>query len=291
MKRVAGISIVVALVVATVLFVASGQQADPSELTFVNVPSGSSSDDVEAFRPILAWVSDQLGIPVKYVVATDYAAVLQAMRFGFADLARVGAFNVVQAEALFGASALVVDVKANTHQPFDYALILARTDLGIQSGSATADQLRGLRLAYVDPTSTTGGLVPRMMLQRLGLKDEDFSTVYYAGSHDAAIIALAQGTVDLACCNDFRLGKNLAAGNIADGQFVVALQSDPIPTNAVIVRPGFAPEFLARLTAAWLSVPKEACAPFALDGFASAAPDPFGVIRQIVDELDYAPDA
>lgn len=293
MKRALSVVILVCILIAVCAVLASGEDeaaSDPTQLVFVNVPSGSAGDDVAMFQPILDSLAATLGIPIQYIVATDYSAVLQAMRFGHADMARVGAFNFIQAEALFGAAALVVDVKSNTHQAFDYALILARPDLGIQSESATADQLRGLRLAYVDVTSTTGGLVPRMMLKRLGLEDKDFAEVYYAASHDAAILALAHGTVDLACCNDFRLEKNLASGNIAEGQYVIALRSDPVPTNAVIIRPGFSPEFIARLQAAWLAVPLEACTAFGLDGFAVVTADAFSVIRSIVNELDYAPE-
>jgi len=278
------------LVVLLVGFTVSVGAVPPEELVFVNVPSGSAEDDVLAFQPILDHLSTQLEIPIEYVVATDYAAVLQAMLYGHADMARVGGFTYIQGEVLFGAIPIACDIKTNTHMPYDYAYVLARPGLGLEPETVSPEDLAGLRIAYVDPTSTSGCLVPKITLINFGVTDEDFSEIYFAGSHDAAILALANGTVDLACCNDFRLEKNLAAGNIAEGQYVILLRSDPIPTNPIIVRPGLGEGFIAALTGAWLTVPPEACAPFKLDGFAPITPTTYDLIRALVETFDLEPE-
>jgi phosphonate transport system substrate-binding protein len=62
------------------------------------------------------------------------------------------------------------------------------------------DQLKGKNLGLVDPNSTSGNNVPRFELDKMGISDADsyFGKVVFTGSHENALLALAQGTVDVA---------------------------------------------------------------------------------------------
>lgn len=264
-----------------VLLCVPGQAVE--ELIFVNVPSGTTEEDIVKFQPILDHVADVAGVEIKYIVATDYSAVIQAMMFGHADMARVGPFEYVQARELFGAIPIACDVKSNTGTPFYYSFILARADLGLEDFAP--EDLKGLNIAYVDPTSTSGYLVPKTMLVEIGLQDTDFNEIYFAGSHASAIIAFAQGMVDIACTNEFRYLKAIASGVITEDDVTIIMRSDPIPSNPVIIRPGLGEELVARLMVAWLTVPPEAAAPFKLDGFAVTLDERYDPIRDIAAAL------
>lgn len=83
------------------------------------------------------------------------------------------------------------------------------------------DKSHSIRLALVAPGSTSGNLVPRLMLNSLMLSDpeQEFKSLYYTGTHKAAIEALVNGTVDLA-----------AMGQDA---FQVYLKENPAMKNAL----------------------------------------------------------
>src|SRR5204863_9327799 len=68
------------------------------------------------------------------------------------------------------------------------------------SAYKSVDQLKGKNLGLVDPNSTSGNNVPRFELDKMGISDADsyFGKVVYTGSHENAMLALAQGTVDVA---------------------------------------------------------------------------------------------
>ncbi|MCP6769557.1 PhnD/SsuA/transferrin family substrate-binding protein, partial [Klebsiella pneumoniae] len=55
-------------------------------------------------------------------------------------------------------------------------------------------------LGLVDPNSTSGNNVPRFELDKKGIPDAEsyFGKVVFTGSHENAVLALAQGTVDVA---------------------------------------------------------------------------------------------
>jgi phosphonate transport system substrate-binding protein len=62
------------------------------------------------------------------------------------------------------------------------------------------EDLKGKNLGLVDPNSTSGYNMPMFALNQLGITDaaKYFARVQTTGSHENAIIALAQGTVDVA---------------------------------------------------------------------------------------------
>jgi len=280
--------LVVAVLIACVLFVVwVGKAAD--KLVFVNVPGSSGSEEMEMFVPILEHVSEVSGIEIEYKIVTDYAACIQALRFGYADIARLGPFQYVQARELAGVFPVARDIKSNTREPFYYSLILARASLDFVAGEVVARDLMGKTMAFVSPTSTSGYMVPETMLRELGLTDDDFNEVYFAGSHASSIAALANGMVDLACTNEFRYLKAIDAGVITPDDVTIIMKSEPIPTDPVVLRPGLGEETVALLTAAWLTVPATACEPFKLDGFAPAIDRDYDPIRAIADTLDLNP--
>ena len=61
------------------------------------------------------------------------------------------------------------------------------------------EDLKGKNLGLVDPNSTSGNNVPRFALNGMKIEPETFfGKVVYTGSHENAVIALQQGTVDVA---------------------------------------------------------------------------------------------
>jgi phosphonate transport system substrate-binding protein len=76
-----------------------------------------------------------------------------------------------------------------------YSVFYVRKDSPYQK---IAD-LKGKNLGLVDPNSTSGNNVPRFALDKMKIDpDQFFGRVVYTGSHENAIIALQQGTVDVA---------------------------------------------------------------------------------------------
>jgi phosphonate transport system substrate-binding protein len=59
--------------------------------------------------------------------------------------------------------------------------------------------MKGKNLGLVDPNSTSGNNMPRFKMNQMGVDpDAYFSKVIFTGSHENAVLALAQGTVDIA---------------------------------------------------------------------------------------------
>ncbi len=82
---------------------------------------------------------------------------------------------------------------AGTKQTFYKAEFLANANAGIK----TLADLKGKSFCFVDPASTSGYIIPRMILKQNGIDpDKDFSSVQNAGSHNNVAIAVYKGDCD-----------------------------------------------------------------------------------------------
>lgn len=169
-----------------------------SELTFAVVPAENASGVTDRFQPFMAYLSKQLGVKVTLRIANDYAAVIEGQRAGNVQIAYYGPASFSRALVTgVKTTAFVIDVNSDGSKGY-YSVFYVMKDSPYQS---MAD-LKGKKLALVDPNSTSGNNMPRYVLweRHKILAEKYFSNVVFAGSHENAVIALSQGTADV-CAN------------------------------------------------------------------------------------------
>src|SRR6266436_1998029 len=166
------------------------------ELTFAVVPAENASGVTERWTPFVAYLSKELGVKVTLRIANDYAAVIEGQRSGNIHIASYGSASFARAR-LTGVKtdAFANDINADGSTGY-YSMFFVRASSPYKS----IDQLKGKNLGLVDPNSTSGNNVPRFELDKMGISDADtyFGKVVFTGSHENALLALSQGTVDVA---------------------------------------------------------------------------------------------
>ena len=188
-----------ALLAAPVLMpaVAAAQswRAGYPELTFATVPAENASGVNDRYAPFMAYLTNALGVKVTLRVANDYAAVIEGQRAGNIHLGYYGPSAFARA-LMTGAQieAFAIEVNEDGSKGY-YSVFYVKQDSPYQK----VEDLRGKNLGLVDPNSTSGNNVPRFALNKMGITPEGFfGRVVYTGSHENAVIALGQGTVDMA---------------------------------------------------------------------------------------------
>ena len=184
------------------------------ELTFAIVPVENASDTLNRWGPFVDYLSKELGVKVTMRVAQDYAAVIEGQRAGNIQIANYGAASFARAK-ITGVKTEAFSVDKNGDGSTGYYsvfYVLAKTPY------QKIEDLKGKNLGLVDPNSTSGNNVPRFELNKRNIKPEDFfAKVVYTGSHENAVLALAQGSVDIAANqwtndNDSTLAQMLTKG-------------------------------------------------------------------------------
>jgi len=200
---------------------------------------------------VLDSLQQQLGMPVKPFVATDYNGVIEALRSKKLDVAYLGPFSYVLATSVADVEAFAVAVTKKTGQSAYKSVIITRKDSGL---AKTAD-LKGRTFAFVDPTSASGHLFPKSGLLQAGYDPENFfGRVIFSGSHDASILAVANKKVDAAAVADRILASAIAKGQVKADDLEIVWSSNPIPESPMVWRKDLDPALKARIAKALANV-------------------------------------
>ncbi|KQP02691.1 phosphonate ABC transporter substrate-binding protein [Methylobacterium sp. Leaf93] len=184
-----------ALALLAVPAAAQDWKAAYPELTLAVIPAENASGTTDRYAPMTAYLSKALGVPVKLRIANDYAAVIESQRAGNAQLAFYGPASFARAVMTGVKIEPIVNQKHDTGASGYYSVIYVRAD----SPYKTIEDLKRKNLALVDPNSTSGNQAPRFFLHKAGHPvDAHFGKTVYAGSHENAVLALVQGTVEAA---------------------------------------------------------------------------------------------
>ncbi len=181
-----------------------GASDNPIVITFV--PSGDTGKITKAGTDIADCLAKMTGLAFKIEVGTSYAASIEAMGANKAQVGFLNTFSVLLAEQKYGiVPALAVLRKYNTNsvnpdkdlsgklEPFYKGQFIANKASGIQSYA----DLKGKTFCFVDPNSTSGYIIPRIVLKAHGIDpDTDFKATQNAGSHNNVAIAVYQGDCD-----------------------------------------------------------------------------------------------
>ena len=206
------IQTMMALLVATLVLIAPAAAAEdvlnPPELSFGIISTESTSELKKNWMPFLQDMSAALSMPVKPFFASDYAGVIEGMRFKKVHVAWFGNKSAIEAvdRANGEVFAQQVDVDGN---PGYWSLIITHKDTGLESMDDVIKRGKTLDFGNGDVNSTSGYLIPSYYLWTVeyGIDPKQhFKTVRNA-NHSANLMAVAMKQVDFATNNTERIKK------------------------------------------------------------------------------------
>ncbi|MEM9160740.1 MAG: phosphate/phosphite/phosphonate ABC transporter substrate-binding protein [Verrucomicrobiota bacterium] len=191
---------------------------------------------LEATTHLADYLSKELDLEVEIKKTTQYGPVIEAMRADKVDISMFGTFAYILASAKAGAECIIV--RGTEAGGISYhSLLLARQDSPVNNLEDLKAMGKDLTFAFTNPASTSGHLIPRANLELEGINPErDFKELVFPGKHNATLLSVVSGKVDVGCVseNTFRKLKNL--GGIDPKEVKIIWKSPPIPNGCIAVR-------------------------------------------------------
>lgn len=260
-----------------------GGSAEP--LRFAVAPVITPRERLNAFYPLLEYLSERLGRPVRYVPARTYAEINEMMKFGSVDLALVCDYPYVLGQEEGYMELLAIpQIRGKVRYR---SVVIVPAD----SPAKRVEDLRGKSFAFSDPISFAGRLAPTYMLWQRGTTPESFfGRTIFTYSHANSIRAVARHLVDGAAVDsvvlDFMVGENPDLAR----QVRVIAESPESGMLPVVVRPKLDPALRERLRQVLLGVHRDpegqaALATLAVDRFVPGDDGAYDVVRRMLAEM------
>ena len=208
-------------------FVITTVNAEIKKFNMVFVPASEKGDEND-FKGLIEIVNKLTGFEINFIKVTDYNSAVEAMRAERAQIAWYGGKTYIKAAELANAEAFAAGVRPGEKDAGYYTYFVVRKDSKIKKFS----DVRGKVLSLNSIGSTSGDLIPQVELAKINISTinkNDLKNVFYAGSHDACLLAVLNKQADVCGMSSRNFEARIVDKTIKNDDVRIIHRSDRVP--------------------------------------------------------------
>lgn len=262
---------------ALAISISAAPAQELKELNFGIISTETSSNLKKGWEPFLRAMEKGTGLKVNGFYASDYAGVIEAMRFGKVHVAWYGNKSAMEAVDRSNGEVFIQSVDSDGN-PGYWSHLIVHKDSPIQTLDDVLKCDKSIDFGIGDPNSTSGFLVPTSYIFAAKSIEpkQCFKTVRNA-AHEANAMAVANKQVAVATNNSENLRRLEVTAPEARKNIRVVWTSPLIASDPLVWRKDLSPELKTRLYT-WL-------ASYGRVG----TPEEIAEAKKILAELQWAP--
>ena len=215
--------------VLTIMFLCAFTNVNAENKIFnmVFVPASEKGDESD-YTGLIEIVEELTGFEINTIKVTDYNAAVEEMRAGRAHIAWYGGKTYIKAAEIADAEAFAAGVRPGEKDAGYYAYFVVKKDSKIKKFT----DIKGKVLSLNSIGSTSGDLIPQVELAKINLSttnEDDFENVFYAGSHDACLLAVLNNKSDVCGMSSRNFEARLADNTFKKEDVRIIHKSDRVP--------------------------------------------------------------
>ncbi len=212
-------------------------------------PEHNIFDQMQRYRALAGYLSDQLGVEVKLTIMSRYGEVAKRLESLHLDGAFLSSYTATLAIKEFGLTPVANLVRLDGEST-SQGYILVRQDSGIK----TVEDMRGKSVVFVDSASTEGYLFARLFFRKQGVKDMNsyFNRHYFSGSYASAVFAVLDGRADVGAAKDTVYNQLVRRDPSIQHELSIIGKSPAVPEVTFCIKSDIAPELLEKMRNALL---------------------------------------
>jgi phosphonate transport system substrate-binding protein len=250
----------VACLIAAMPAAAQDWKRNVKVVGFSSVSAENQAATQARFKELADVFKQKVGVDLRIYTASDYAGTVQALTSGQIHMAQMG--GSAYSSAWIDSNGNVEPLVAN--QELDGALgyhsiLIVKSD----SPYKKLDDLRGRSLAWADPNSTSGYLIPLVSLRAAGIEpDKHFGRTLFSGGHEQSVLGVVNSQFDSAFTwsskghNAGQIRAMLDRGVLKLDQFRIIWESPLIPNPVVVVRKDMPEDMKREMRRFWVELNK-----------------------------------
>ena len=224
------------VIAISVFSAGAAQSQDLKELNFGIISTESSANLKQDWQPILQDMEKKTGLKVNAFFASDYAGIIEGMRFNKVHVAWMGNKSASEAVDRANAEVFAQMVNADGSQGYKSHLIVHR-DSPIKSLDDVLKNGKSLSFGNGDPNSTSGFLVPSFyVFAQNKIEPKSHFKVVRSANHETNALAVANKQIDVATNNSENLEKFAERNPEKFKEIRVIWTSPLIPLDPMVMR-------------------------------------------------------
>lgn len=229
-------------------------------ISFSSVSAENQAATQARYKDVARVFQERTGVEMRIFTATDYAGTVQALTSGQIQMAQLGASGYASAwiDSNGAVEPLVTNKELDGALGY-HSILIVKSD----SPYKKLDDLKGKTLAWADPNSTSGYLIPLVSLRGAGIEPEKFfGRTLFSGGHEQSVLGVINGQLDSAFTwsskghNAGQIRAMVDRGVLKMDQFRVVWESPLIPNPLVVVRKDMPEDMKRELRAFWIELHK-----------------------------------
>ena len=192
---------------ASLMALAPAQAQELKEINFGIISTESSQNLKSDWQPILDSMAKKTGMKVNAFFASDYAGIIEGMRFNKVQVAWFGNKSAMEAVDRAGGEVFAQMVNADGTKGY-YSHLIVHKDSPLKSLDDMLKQGKNLSFGNGDPNSTSGNLVPSYyVFAKNKIDPKTFFKLTRGANHESNALAVANKQIDVATNNSENLEK------------------------------------------------------------------------------------
>lgn len=229
-------------------------------ISFSSVSAENQAATQNRYKDVARVFQERTGVEMRIFTATDYAGTVQALTSGQIQMAQLGASGYASAwiDSNGAVEPLVTNKELDGALGY-HSILIVKSD----SPYKKLEDLKGKTLAWADPNSTSGYLIPLVSLRGAGIEPEKFfGRTLFSGGHEQSVLGVINGQLDSAFTwsskghNAGQIRAMVDRGVLKMDQFRVVWESPLIPNPLVVVRKDMPEDMKRELRAFWTELHK-----------------------------------
>jgi len=201
--------------------------AQVKKFNMVFVPASEKGDEND-YKGLVEIVNKLTGFEINFIKVTDYNAAVEAMRADRVQIAWYGGKTYIKAAEIANAEAFAAGVRPGEKDAGYFSYFVVKKESNIKNFF----DIKGKVLSLNSIGSTSGDLIPQVELAKINLsttKKNDFKNVFYAGSHDACLLAVLNSQADVCGMSSRNFEARLDDKTFKKSDVRIIHKSDRVP--------------------------------------------------------------
>jgi phosphonate transport system substrate-binding protein len=227
---------------------------------FGSVSTENQAATEARFKDVARAFKERTGVEMRIYTASDYAGTVQALTAGQIHMGQLGASAYASAwiDSQGAVEPLVTNRELDGALGY-HSILIVKAD----SPYKKLEDLKGKTLAWADPNSTSGYLIPLVSLRGAGIEPENyFGRTLFSGGHEQSVLGVINGQFDSAFTwsskghNAGQIRAMVDRGVLKMDQFRVVWESPLIPNPVIVVRKDMPEDMKRELRQFWVDLVK-----------------------------------